>query len=202
MTTTTRTLNETLERSSRALAAAVLAALLSGCGSDTGATPSDAPSDAPPAGCTGGVLEADLEADQLSGPGVDPATGALLPPPEGSSYTVSATYGMPRPGEAVMEKYVQYFGAIQAQLASQPGLVAIQLAQSPSCGSGRTLAVWSSTEAMYEFVMSPAHLAAMDAVNELLLPNYAVTHWEAARADEVTMAEGALHIQATDARTR
>ncbi|AUX34546.1 MULTISPECIES: antibiotic biosynthesis monooxygenase [Sorangium] len=202
MTTTKRTLNETLDRSSRALAAAVLAALLSGCGSDTGATPSDAPSDAPPAGCTGGVLEADLEADPLSGPGVEPATGALLPPPEGSSYTVSATYGMPRPGEAVMEKYVQYFGAIQAQLASQPGLVAIQLAQSPSCGSGRTLAVWSSTEAMYEFVMSPAHLAAMDAVNELLLPNYAVTHWEAAGPDDVTMAEGALHIQATDARTR
>ncbi|WP_437313456.1 antibiotic biosynthesis monooxygenase family protein [Sorangium sp. So ce385] len=202
MTTTTRTLNETHQRPSRALAAAVLAALLVGCGSDTGAKPSDAPSDAPPAGCTGGVLEADLEADPLSGPGVDPATGELQPPPEGSSYTVSATYGIPRPGDAVMEKYVQYFGAIQAQLASQPGLVAIQLAQSPSCGSGRTLAVWSSAEAMYEFVMSPAHLAAMDAVNELVQPNYAVTHWEAAGTDEVTMEEGARHMHESDARAR
>ncbi|XXX72859.1 antibiotic biosynthesis monooxygenase [Sorangium sp. So ce134] len=200
MTTTTRTLNETLARPSRAFAAAVLAALaalLPGCGSDAGTAPPGASPDA----CTGGVLEADLEADQLSGPGVDPATGKLAPPPEGSSYTVSATYGIPRPGDAVMEKYVQYFGAVQQQLASQPGLVAIQLAQSPSCGSGRTLAVWSSTEAMYEFVMSPAHLAAMDAVNELVQPNYAVTHWETATADEVTMEEGVRRIQA-EARAR
>ncbi|WP_437573762.1 antibiotic biosynthesis monooxygenase family protein [Sorangium sp. So ce887] len=198
---TTRTLNETIERSSRAFAAAALAALgvmLPGCGNDSSATPPDSP----PAECTGGVLEADLQAEPLSGPGVDPATGELLPPPEGSSYTVSATFGVPRPGDAVREKYVQYFGAIQAQLASQPGLLAIQLGQSPSCGSGRTLAVWSSTEAMYEFVMSPAHLAAMDAVNELLEPNYVVTHWEAASADEVTLEEGVRRIQASEARAR
>ncbi|WP_437806967.1 antibiotic biosynthesis monooxygenase family protein [Sorangium sp. So ce1078] len=198
---TTRTLNETLASSSRAFAAAVLAALgviLPGCADDAGATPPDAP----PAECTGGVLEADLQAEPLSGPGVDPATGKLRPPPEGSSYTVSATYGIPRPGDAVMEKYVQYFGAIQAQLASQPGLLALQLGQAPSCGSGRTLAVWSSAEAMYEFVMSDAHLAAMDAVNELVQPNYAVTHWETASADEMTLEEGVRRIQASEARAR
>lgn len=198
---TTRTLNETIAFSSRALAAAVLAAIgltLPGCGNDSSATTPDSP----PAECTGGVLEADLEAGPPSGPGVDPATGELQPPPEGSSYTISSTYGIPRPGDAVMEKYMQYFGAIQAQLASQPGLVALQLAQSPSCGSGRTLAVWSSTEAMYGFVMSDAHLAAVDAVGELLEPNYEVANWETARADEMTLEEGVRRIQASDARAR
>ncbi|WP_437730434.1 antibiotic biosynthesis monooxygenase family protein [Sorangium sp. So ce1335] len=201
---TKRTLNPSSsamnERSSGAIAGAVLAALgviLSGCGSDTGtATPQDAAPE-----CTGGVLEADLQAEPLSGPGVDPATGKVRPPPEGASYTISSTYGIPRPGDAVMERYVQMFGAIQAQLASQPGLVAMQLAQSSSCGSGRTLAVWESTEAMYAFVMSPAHLAAMDAVDELVQPNYAVTHWETTSADEVTMAQGARRM-ASEAASR
>ncbi|HTN92648.1 MAG TPA: hypothetical protein VL242_53635 [Sorangium sp.] len=191
----TRTLNETIELSSRAIAAtivAVLGVILSGCGSDSGGT---APQNSAPE-CTGGALEADLQASPLSGPGVDPETGKLRPPPEGSSYTISATFGVPLPGDAAREKYMQYFGAIQAQLASQPGLVAIQLAQSQSCGSGRTLAVWASTDEMYAFVMSPAHLAAMDAVSELIEPNYAVTHWEAASTDEVTQEEGARHIKA------
>jgi heme-degrading monooxygenase HmoA len=186
----------TIELSSRALAASVLAALgvtLSACNSDSGTkTP-----DAPPAECAGGVLEADLEADPLSGPGIDPDTGKLRPPPEGSSYAVSATYGVPRRGdEAVMERYLQIFGAIQAQLASQPGLVAIQLGQSPSCGSGRTLAVWASPDAMYDFVMSPAHLAAIDEVNELLEPTYVVTHWETAETDGITLADSVRRIQA------
>ncbi|XXY51656.1 antibiotic biosynthesis monooxygenase [Sorangium sp. So ce269] len=197
----TRTLNETIELSSRAIAAAIVAALgviLSGCGSDSGGT---APQTSAPE-CTGGALEADLQAAPLSGPGVDPETGKLRPPPEGSSYTISATYGVPLPGDAAREKYMQSFGAIQAQLASQPGLVAIQLAQSQSCGSGRTLAVWASTDEMYAFVMSPAHLAAMDAVNELIEPNYAVIHWEAASLDEITQEEGVRRIKASEASAR
>lgn len=183
----------------RALAAAVIAALgaiLSGCSSDSDGKTTDAPL----AECTGGVLEADLEADTLSGPGVDPETGKLRPPPEGSSYAVSATYGVPRRGEGVMERYVQIFGAVQADLASQPGLLAIQLGQSPSCGSGRTLAVWASTDAMYEFVMGPAHLAAIDAADELLEPNYVVTHWETAETDGITLADSVRRIRALDAR--
>lgn len=194
-----RTLNETIvDISSRAFAAlapvalVALGAMLSGCGSDADArSPDDSA-----ASCAGGVLEADLQAEPLSGPGVDPATGKLLPPPEGSSYTVSSTYGVPRPGDAVKEKYVQYFGAIQEQLASQPGLVALQLAQSRSCGSGRTLAVWTSTEAMYDFVTSPAHLSAVDAAGELLEPGYAVIHWETSKTDEMTFEEGARRIKA------
>ncbi|WP_437585817.1 antibiotic biosynthesis monooxygenase family protein [Sorangium sp. So ce1000] len=188
-------LSATIERSSRALAAAVLAALgviLSGCGSD----PDTKTTDAPLAECTGGVLEADLEADALTGPGVDPETGKLRPPPEGSSYTVSATYGVRRQGDAVMERHLQIFGAIQAQLASQPGLLAIQLGYSPSCGSGRTLAVWASTDAMYDFVMSPAHLAGIDAADELLEPTYVVTHWETAETDGITLPDSVRRIQA------
>ncbi|WP_441292794.1 antibiotic biosynthesis monooxygenase family protein [Sorangium sp. KYC3313] len=188
----------TIARSSGALAAAVIAALgaiLSGCSSEPGGKTTDAPLTA----CTGGVLEADLEASPLSGPGVDPETGKLRPPPEGSSYAVSATYGVPRSGDAVMQRYVQIFGAVQAELASQPGLLAIQLGQSSSCGSGRTLAVWASTDAMYEFVMGPAHLAAIDAADELLEPTYVVTHWETAETDGITLADSVRRIQALDA---
>ncbi|WP_437618650.1 antibiotic biosynthesis monooxygenase family protein [Sorangium sp. So ce1151] len=193
----TRGLNETIELSSRAIAAVIVATLgviLSGCGSDSGGT---TPQTSDPE-CTGGALEADLQAAPLSGPGVDPETGKLRPPPEGSSYTISATFGVPLSGDAAREKYMQYFGAIQAQLASQPGLVAIQLAQSESCGSGRTLAVWASTDEMYAFVMSPAHVAAMDAVSELIEPNYVVTHWEAASTDEITQEEAVRRIKASE----
>ncbi|WP_438037825.1 antibiotic biosynthesis monooxygenase family protein [Sorangium sp. So ce128] len=184
----------TIERSSRVLAAviAALGAMTAGCGSDSGAKAADAPLPE----CTGGVLEADLEMDTLSGPGVDPATGKLRPPPEGSSYAVSATYGVTRPGDAVMERYVPIFEAIHAQLASQPGLLAIQLGGSPSCGSGRTLAVWASTEAMYEFVMSPAHLAGVDAADELLEPGYVVTHWETAEIEGITVEDSVRRIKA------
>ncbi|AUX25410.1 hypothetical protein SOCEGT47_059560 [Sorangium cellulosum] len=195
-----RTLNDGIVASSRQLAAALLAGLgllASGCGSDSkeGNEAADSPS-----GCVGGALEADLEAPPLSGPGVDPGTGEVRPRPDGSSYVVSTTYGIPRSGDDVRERYLQYFGAIQEQLASQPGLVALQLGLSASCGSGRTLAVWESSEAMYDFVMSPAHLAAMDAADELLEPGYGVTHWETADPGEISFAEGARRIKAASAR--
>jgi heme-degrading monooxygenase HmoA len=198
---TTRASKKTIELPLSTLAAALVAALgllLPGCGSDA-----DAKTQEPlPAACTGGVLEADLQANPLSGAGVDPGTGELLPPPEGSSYTISSTYGVPKPGADAMERYMMMFGAVQTQLASQPGLVALQLAQSPSCGSGRTLAVWSSTESMYDFVMSSAHLAAVDAVDELVEPNYAVTHWETSNVDEMTLEEGVRRIAALEPSSR
>lgn len=197
---TTRAFKRTIDLSlcTFAAVAALGPLLLSGCSSEPGAKNQNPA----PAACTGGVIEADLQGGPLSGAGVDPGTGRLLPPPDGASYTISSTYGVPRRDAGVMERYLSMFGAIQAQLASQPGLVALQLVQSPSCGSGRTLAVWSSTEAMYEFVMSPAHLAAVDAVGELLEPNYAVTHWETSDMDEMTLEEGARRIAALEASAR
>lgn len=194
-------LNDRITAWSRHLAAAFLAGLgflSSGCGSEP-AGENDAVESS--SGCVGGELEPDLEALPPSGPGVDPETGELRPRPDGSAYVVSSTYGIPRLGDDdEAERYLQYFGAIQERLASQPGLVALWLAQSASCGSGRTLAVWESAEAMYDFVMSPAHLAAMNAADELLEPGYGVTHWETADPDEISFAEGARRIKAASVR--
>jgi len=81
------------------------------------------------------------------------------------------------------------FGAIEAQLESQPGLLALRLSSSIECGSGRTLAIWQSEDAMYAFVTSPAHFEAMKAVDDLLVPGYAVTHWEATSREEMTHEE-------------
>ncbi|WP_437677762.1 antibiotic biosynthesis monooxygenase family protein [Sorangium sp. So ce131] len=196
-----RTRNRSIGVSQGQFAAALLSLLgtiVSGCSSDFDAqTPDD-----PTSVCASGALEADLEAGPATGPGVDPETGEILPPPAGSVYTVSSTYGVRRAGDAVAERHGQMFEAIEAQLASQPGLVALQLAFSPSCGAGRTLAVWASTEQMYDFVLSPPHAAAMNVVDELVEPGYGVTHWEASTTDEMTFAEGARRLAANVAATR
>jgi heme-degrading monooxygenase HmoA len=68
--------------------------------------------------------------------------------------------------------------------------LALQLASSAGCASGRTLAVWSSEDAMYEFVTSPAHAAAMAAADEVLLPGFRVTHWEESSAERISFTEG------------
>lgn len=176
-----------------------LVCALSACGDDDdegnkGAPPGPAPN----AACAPEKIETDLMSAPFAGPGVDPATKALALTP-GTTYVVSSTYGVPKPGEggaSVSDRYQQLFGAVQTELEAQPGLVAYQLASSPGCGSGRTLAVWKSEADMYAFVTAPAHLAAMNAVGEVLQPNYAVTHWSASSPEAITFAEGVRQIAA------
>lgn len=169
------------------LAIAALAALAShwGCSDDANPGKDQA------AACRSDALEADLEAAPLAGPAVDEATGQLRPPGPGEHYVVSSTYGAPKQDASALERWGQLMGAIQTQLESQPGLLALQLASSTGCASGRTLAVWSSEEAMYEFVTSPAHAAAMVAADEVVLPGFRVTHWEESKAERISFAEGA-----------
>lgn len=190
--------NEMTGRSRWMMTSVVLAMLsltVAGCGED-----SKAQEPAPGPTCKAGVLEADLEMQPMSGPGVDPATGTIPPPPSGSSYVISSTYGAPKPEGAVMERYKKLFGAIEAQMKSQQGLLALQLSQSSSCGSGRTLAVWASEEAMYEFVSSQAHMDAVAAAGEVLQPGYAVTHWEAKTAEQMGIEEGVRQLAAEGAK--
>jgi len=145
------------------------------------------------AACAHDVLERDLSDDGPQGPAVDPATGELKLE-GGKEYVVSSTYGIPKPGTdgaPITERYLQLFGAVQEQLQNEPGLLALRLSQSDSCGSGRTLAIWRSEEDMYHFVTSDAHVAAMTAVREVLMPGYAVTHWNASSPDHMTFDEAA-----------
>ncbi|MET0285900.1 MAG: hypothetical protein ABW352_15570 [Polyangiales bacterium] len=143
--------------------------------------------------CNAAFLEADLDSSPFMGPGVDQGELKLAPDHE---YVVSTTYGVPNrgaDGTRVPPAYTAAFGAIQEQLGKQRGLIAYQLGSSEACGSGRTLAIWESEDAMYDFVVSPAHLAAMMQVNALLEPGYAVAHYNAHDAREMTFAASVAH---------
>ena len=137
--------------------------------------------------CSARTLEDDLEAEPPVGPSVDAETSALRLE-SGVSYVVSATYGVPRAGAdgAPTAAYRALFGAVEAQLQRESGLLALQLGTSTSCRSGRTLAVWRSEEEMLHFVTSPAHLAAMRAAADLLEPGYEVTHWTVVGGEPVS----------------
>ncbi|MET0343867.1 MAG: antibiotic biosynthesis monooxygenase [Polyangiales bacterium] len=136
--------------------------------------------------CDAQTLESDLDAAPFVGPAADEATSTLRLEP-GATYIVSSTYGVPKPGASggPTERYLGLFGAIEAQLQQEPGLLALQLASSDACRSGRTLAVWRSEEEMLHFVTSPAHLDAMRAASEVLEPGYEVTHWTIEGGDAV-----------------
>jgi heme-degrading monooxygenase HmoA len=145
---------------------------------------------APNDGCTRGAIEADLNdgqpggppsivtptAPRWQGPAVDPATGALRP----GSYVFSSTYLTLRPDGR--PRFGELMGPISADLQTRPGLLAITLALSESCGTARTLSAWESEEAMYAFVASDAHGAAVSAVGEVSRGQSVVTHWAGTEA--------------------
>jgi hypothetical protein len=146
--------------------------------------------------CSASELELDLESQTLLGGTQDPG-GSGFDLPSGGVYLVSSTYGVPRPGQdgaPISARHQQLMAAILERLSSQPGLLGLQVSSSASCGSGRTLAVWQSEELMYQFVTSPAHLAAMNAVAEILQPGYGVTHWQASSPDQMTLTEAVLKL--------
>lgn len=146
--------------------------------------------------CVADRIEPDLEIGPMGGSSVDPETG-LYTLQTGQEVVVSSTYGIPKPdanGGDLPAYYQDLMGRIIQQLQAQPGLLALQLGSSPTCNSGRTLAVWESEELMYEFVTSAPHLEAMSAANELLQPGYAVTHWAAREQDDISLEAAIGHL--------
>jgi heme-degrading monooxygenase HmoA len=173
----------------------LLTLLRIGCASDDGAVEDD-PEVSAARGelkCNASVLESDLDSD-LMGPA---AVSGELELPADKTYIVSSTYGIPKrvgDSQELPPRYQQLMGRIIEQLQGQPGLLALQLSSSPSCSSGRTLAIWESEELMYEFVTSPPHLEAMGAANELLQPGYAVTHWTADTREQMSLTAAVEHM--------
>ncbi|HKO92993.1 MAG TPA: hypothetical protein VJU61_17680, partial [Polyangiaceae bacterium] len=160
---------------------------LAACGDDEKSSDRDAGREDE---CSATELEADLEEQPFVGPAADESGKLKLE--AGRSYIVSSTYGVPEPGEdgaPVTPEYLQLFGAIQAQLEVQPGLLAFKLASSDACGSGRTLAVWNSEEEMYSFVTSEAHFNAMKAVKVVLKPGFSTTHWTATSEAQISWSQ-------------
>lgn len=100
----------------------------------------------------------------LAGPGYDPQAGLIDPQ---AQYVVTTTQALPRPDRVA--EFGQLAGAAAMAAAQSPGLVAMGFASEPNCGFQRTLTVWRNEDAMMAFVVSPAHVAAMTAADDVLL---------------------------------
>lgn len=159
----------------RGYALAACAALLA-CGETPASTPPDLSPPLQAAECSRDVLEPDAQPSPPSGAGIDAMTGTLAAPRSGK-YIVSTTYLTLKPGAAVGQRFGALMGPIMTQLKMQRGLAAISLATSQKCGTACTLAVWEDETSMYEFVASPAHSSAVNAIGEISRGQSLVHHY-------------------------
>lgn len=133
--------------------------------------------------CTRGSLEADFAVSApMSGRAVG-ADGALAPPPAGTKYVLSSTYLRLQKGERVAKRFRELMAPINAALATHDGLMAIQFAFSEKCTVARTLSVWRDEAAMYKFVGTQAHSAAVSEVSDVSRGGSVVTHWLGTEAE-------------------
>jgi heme-degrading monooxygenase HmoA len=173
---------------------------LAACGSEsvdpTNTDPTPTNNDPPGiAGCTRGTLESDIQTGPLAGPGVDPATGTLLPLP--ATAILSSTYIAIGSGDKT-KRFGEVMGPISEALAKQPGLLAIRTGRSDSCNTARTLTVWKDEESMLAYVVGPAHSAAMMDVGNISRGGSIASHWPAPTNIEEITWEGALALLAKD----
>jgi len=157
-------------------------------GGGSGTTGSGAGGADPFAACSKGALEADGSDDvAMTGPGVDPKTGALAP----GHYVIASTYLALVPEQAA---HAQDLGsAVVATLPKMKGLVAFGLRSSQSCVALRTLTVWTSEDDMMAFVMSPAHAKAMVQASTLSRGSSNIVSWEG-NEDAASWKEAAAHL--------
>lgn len=126
-------------------------------------------------------VEDDFQSEPLAGAGYNPEQG--LVGPQQDTYIASTTFLILKPDQGA--RFQELVGPIGADLQTREGLIAVAFGQSQKCGTVRTMAVWASEQAMGDFVLGDAHLAAM-AEASVVGENGAVTHWEVA-ADEIPM---------------
>jgi hypothetical protein len=134
----------------------------------------DAPSDptaSTDSSCARGTLEPDFQPMPLSGPNVHEGKLAA------GDYVISTTYLQLRQDPQAQMRFGQLMQPILADLATRPGLLAVSLGTAPMCGIARTLSVWRDEAAMFDFVLSSAHSAAMASVGEVSRGGSLVTHW-------------------------
>lgn len=146
---------------------AVPAANVSGMGGADGDTGVVAPTD----GCTGDMFAQDIALAPLRGAGL--VEGAVPP----GEYAISTTHLRLKEGPESMARFNELLQPVLVELASRDGLVAHSLALSTACGTARTLTIWRDVEAMYGFVASPAHAAAVAGVGEVSRGNSIAMHW-------------------------
>jgi quinol monooxygenase YgiN len=128
-------------------------------------------------------VESDFQVIQpLMGPGIDPETGALLPPMQ-ETYLLHTTQILVKPEK--LEEFLGLNFPIFEQLQQTEGLLGFALASEPNCGFSRTMGVWESEAAMLAFVTSGAHLQAMSQTTEVSITGR-TTSWTVS-ADEMPL---------------
>ncbi|MGH1344612.1 MAG: hypothetical protein ACRBN8_23840 [Nannocystales bacterium] len=148
----------------------------------------------PFAGCRRDLLEDDyVVIDELGvpgptrwyGPGAD-GDGNLIDDGQ-TEFVVSVTYLALRP-DTDSQLLGQLNAANSMALYSNPGMVALQLGASMTCGSLRTFTVWESNAALMEFVGSEAHLQSIGAFPSVSRGGSTLSVWaEPAAVPEITL---------------
>lgn len=116
----------------------------------------------------------------LVGPGFDPAKGGVLGEPQ-PTYVVHATQLFLRPDR--LAEFQAIADPVSAQLDQTEGLLAYSYAGDTGCYEAATLGIWASEAALYKFVGSGAHAAAMGQASDVGFTGR-LTHWTVT-ADEL-----------------
>ena len=119
-------------------------------------------------------VEDDFMSPPFAGPKFDIEGGLIGEAQE--QYVASTTYIVLRPDEASLERFYELNEPIATDLATREGLVGYTIGLSAKCNTGRTVAVWESEEAMYNFVVDKAHAAAMAEFTDIATGGV-TTHW-------------------------
>ena len=110
----------------------------------------------------------------LAGPLYDAAKGGIQGELQGE-YVLHTTqiYVKPEMGQ----KFSELAQKIGEEAVGIDGLIGYAVGGDQGCGVARTMGIWTSEEAMYKLVSSPAHLEAMGLTTELSYTGR-VTHWK------------------------
>jgi heme-degrading monooxygenase HmoA len=145
--------------------------------------------------CARSKVEEDLLAIPVKP--IDGDAGAVAVAPAGG-FVVSSTYLRLRPGDAGAARFSELMVPIQGVLMTQPGLLGLELALSEACGTARTLSVWESIDAMYEFSTGEAHMQAVRNVSDVSRGGSLVAHWDGTTIEDATWEEAARQLGLRD----
>lgn len=188
--------------------------LLGACAEEPSSQTSEGPSESsgqvpdpsPFAECDRGTLEDDLSfvgedgvpaPPMWIGPGVDPQTGELRLTPE-RSYVLSATYLALEPSDDAMAEFLSVQPALDMALRGNPGVVALQLSFSPQCMVARTFTVWEDEASMVAFVVSEAHLQAIEMFPRISRGGSTLASWSVQDATTVQLATAMERLSASE----
>jgi len=109
----------------------------------------------------------------------DPETESIIGETQ-ATYVVHTTQAYVPAETAQMFADLSY--QVVEQLYTTPGLIAVGFMTEPNCGFSRTVGIWTSEQAMYDFVVSGAHANAMAQTASLNLSGR-VAHFEVPAED-------------------